>query len=33
MIEKFRKFEIQDAHSVYGKGVIVTMDDTETDVD
>jgi hypothetical protein len=33
MLEKLKMFETQDLYAIYGKGVIVTIDTNETDVD
>ncbi len=33
MLEKFRKFEIQNLNSVYGKGVIITVPVTDDEND
>lgn len=33
MLEKFKEFEITNAQHICGKGVIVTIDNLEADVD
>jgi hypothetical protein len=33
MLVKLQAFEIQDSHAIFGKGVILTIENLEADVD